>query len=118
MGRRRPGRGQALAQLPSETRDKIIIATKFGNVYDEQSRSGGGSDVSPADIRAECDASLDRLGIEAIGLYQLHNGAESPTHAEDVVATCEELVAAGKVRAFGTAQDAPEIVEVFAKSTP
>jgi aryl-alcohol dehydrogenase-like predicted oxidoreductase len=56
------------------------------------------------------------LGIDSIGVYQLHNGAESPAHAEDVVATCEDLVTAGKIRAFGTAQDAPEIVEVFAGS--
>ena len=108
--------GRALAALPRTVAEEIIVATKFGNVYDEQTRTGGGSDVSPAAIRAECDASLRRLGIEAIGIYQLHNGAETAAQAEDVVATLEELVAAGKVRAFGTAQDAPEIIEVFARS--
>jgi aryl-alcohol dehydrogenase-like predicted oxidoreductase len=108
--------GQALAALPRATADKIIIATKFGNVYDEQSRTGGGTDISPAAIRAGCDASLRRLGIDAIGIYQLHNGAGSAAQAEEVVATCEELVAEGKIRAFGTAQDAPEIVEVFGRS--
>lgn len=108
--------GRALAELPRETADRIVVATKFGNRYDEESRTGGGSDVSPAAIRAECDASLRRLGVPALGLFQLHGGAENAAQAEEVVATCEELLAAGKIRAFGTAQDDPEILAVFARS--
>src|SRR5690606_39033244 len=69
--------GRALAELPRETADRIVVATKFGNRYDEESRTGGGSDVSPAAIRAECDASLRRLGVPALGLFQLHGGAEN-----------------------------------------
>lgn len=108
--------GRALSALPTSTVATITVATKFGNVYDEETRTGGGNDVSQAAIRAECEASLRRLGIGAIGLYQLHNGARSPAEAEDVVATLEELVTEGKIRAFGTAQDAPEIIDVFARS--
>jgi aryl-alcohol dehydrogenase-like predicted oxidoreductase len=108
--------GQALAALPRTVADQVLVATKFGNLYDEQSRTGGGTDVRPAAIRAECEASLRRLGVDAIGLYQLHDGAESAARAEEVVATCEDLVAAGKIRAFGCAQDVPEIVEVFTRS--
>ena len=109
--------GQALAGLPGSAADRIVVATKFGNRYDEQTRTGGGgNDVRPETIRAECDKSLGRLGVEAIGIYQLHDGANSVGQAEEVVATCEELVAAGKIRAFGCAQDTPEVVEVFARS--
>ena len=108
--------GRALATLPRTQRDAVVVATKFGLVIDEARRTGGGTDVRPAAIRAECDASLRRLGVDVIGLYQLHSGAESTAQAEEVVATCEELLAAGKIRAFGTGQDAPEIVEVFARS--
>ena len=108
--------GRALTTLPPTQRDAVVVATKFGLVIDEARRTGEGTDVRPAAIRAECDASLRRLGVEAIGLYQLHSGAESNAQAEEVVATCEELLAAGKIRAFGTGQDAPEIVEVFARS--
>lgn len=108
--------GQALAALPRTVADQVTVATKFGNLYDEQTRTGGGNDVRPAAIRAGCEASLRRLGLDAIGLYQLHDGARSTAQAEDVVATCEELLAAGKIRAFGTAQDTPEVVEVFARS--
>jgi len=108
--------GRAMAQLGATTRSRVVVATKFGLVFDEQTRSGAGSDVAPASIRAECDASLQRLGVEAIGLYQLHGGADTPAAAEDVVAVCEDLVSAGKIRWFGTSQDSPEVVETFARS--
>jgi aryl-alcohol dehydrogenase-like predicted oxidoreductase len=108
--------GRALAQLPGLTRDRIVVATKFGLVIDEASRSGGGTDLRPEAIRAECEASLRRLGREAIDVYQLHGGAEDRPAAEAVVATLEELVAAGKVLGFGTSVDAPEVVETFARS--
>lgn len=108
--------GQALAQLPGPARDAVVVATKFGHVFDERSRAGAGQDISPSAIRAECEASLRRLGVEAIGLYQLHGGADSPGDAERVVAVLEELVAEGKIRWFGTSQDAPEIITAFARS--
>jgi aryl-alcohol dehydrogenase-like predicted oxidoreductase len=108
--------GRALAQLPGPARDSIVVATKFGLVIDEASRTGAGTNVTPAAIRAECEASLRRLDREAIDVYQLHGGADSAAAAEPVVATLEELVAEGKVRFFGTAVDAPEVIEVFARS--
>ena len=46
------------------------VATKFGLRIDEVSRTGAGTDVRPAAIRAERDASLERLGVEAIDLYR------------------------------------------------
>ena len=70
----------------------------------------------PEAIRAECEASLRRLDREAIDVYQLHGGADTAAEAEPVVATLEELVAEGKLRFFGTAVDAPEVIEVFARS--
>ena len=39
--------GRAIEQLPASVRDEILVATKFGNVTDEKTRSGGGKDVSP-----------------------------------------------------------------------
>ena len=95
--------GRALAALPASTRDSIVVATKFGLVIDETTRTGAGTDVTPAAIRAECEASLRRLGTEAIDLYQLHGGADTAAEAEPVVTVLEDLVAAGKVRFFGTA---------------
>lgn len=108
--------GRALEQLTPTTGDQVTVATKFGHLFDEQSRSDTGHDVSAASIRTQCEASLRRLNTERIGLYQLHGGVGSTAEAEEVVAVCEELVAAGKIRWFGTSQDAPEIVKAFAGS--
>ena len=49
-------------------------------------------------------------------MLQLHGGADGAAGAEDVVAGLEELVSEGKIRWFGTAQDTPEVIEVFARS--
>jgi aryl-alcohol dehydrogenase-like predicted oxidoreductase len=108
--------GRALAALPAEVRESVSVATKFGLRIDESQRTGGGNDVRPEAIRAECEASLRRLGLDAVDLYQLHGGAETGAAAEDVVATCADLLAEGKIRSFGTAQDDAETVAVFARS--
>ena len=56
--------GRALAGV----RDRVVVATKFGLVFDEQRRTSGGVDVSPAAIRRACEASLRRLGTDRIDL--------------------------------------------------
>jgi aryl-alcohol dehydrogenase-like predicted oxidoreductase len=78
--------------------------------------AGGGNDVRAEAIRAECEASLRRLGLDTVDLYQLHGGVETVAAAKDVVPTCEELLAEGKIRSFGTAQDDAETLAVFAGS--
>ena len=108
--------GQALAALPATVRESVAVATKFGLRMDEGRRTGGGTDVRPEAIRAECEASLRRLGLDAVDLYQLHGGAETVAAAEDVVVTCEDLLAEGKIKSFGTSQDDAETVAVFARS--
>jgi len=108
--------GRALSQLPPEVRGEVVVATKFGNQFDEVTRKGGGQDLSPAGIRAACEGSLRRLGVESIDLYQLHGGTETPSAAEDVIAVLEQLVAEGKVKDFGTSVDDPAIIATFGKS--
>jgi aryl-alcohol dehydrogenase-like predicted oxidoreductase len=97
-------------------RDELVIATKFGNVFDEETRQATGTDASPSGIRAQCDASLARLGIETIDLYQFHLGSFDPVQAVEVVETLDELVEAGKIRCFGWSTDDPERIAVFAQS--
>lgn len=108
--------GRALAALPPSRRDAIVVATKFGNRMDETARTAGGHDVSPGAVRAECEGSLRRLGLEAVGLYQLHDGAGSRAEAEDVVAVLERLVDDGLVRSFGTSVDRPDVIDAFGAS--
>jgi aryl-alcohol dehydrogenase-like predicted oxidoreductase len=106
--------GRALAALPPTVREPVAVA-KFGLRIVEGRRTGGGNDVRPEAIRAECEASLRRLGLDALDLYQLHGGAETVAAAEDVVATCEQLLSEGKIRSFGTSQDDAETIAVFAR---
>jgi aryl-alcohol dehydrogenase-like predicted oxidoreductase len=102
--------GQALAGR----RDEVVISTKFGLRFDEATRTGAGADVSPEYVRRACEASLRRLGTDRIDLYQLHAGADDRAAAARVVEVLEALVAEGKVRFYGTADETLEIVEAFA----
>lgn len=93
-------------------RDEIVIATKVGLVFEEGSRSGGGSDLSAAHIRRACEDSLRRLGTDRIDIYQIHPGDAGP--AETAVEAFEELLAAGKIRAYGTSATDPEHIAAVA----
>ncbi len=90
--------GQALA---GGKRDKVVLATKFGQIQ----RPGGlnGVDGSPAYVKAACDASLKRLGVEVIDLYYQHR-VDPSVPIEDTVGAMGELVKAGKVRALASAR--------------
>ena len=96
--------------------DGVVVATKFGNLFDEATRTATGRDASPDSVRKQCEASLRRLDRDVIDLYQFHIGDHDPVAAEDVVAVLEELVAEGKVRSFGWSTDDPERAAVFARS--
>jgi len=86
--------GQALKALPVSRRP--LVFTKFGLGEDSANvvRSG-----ARASVLAECDASLRRLGVDHIDLYQMHWPA-SESIAETAGA-CETLLTAGKIRAIG-----------------
>jgi len=76
-------------------RDKVLIATKAG-----MDMGGGNKGLAPAYLRRAVEASLRRLGIERIDLYQAHtDDAETPL--EDTLGTFADLIREGKVRAIG-----------------
>lgn len=106
---------KVLAKALKGRRDQVIIATKFGNVFDEASRQITGHDASPEYIRMACDASLKRLGTDYIDLYQFHIGGYPPDDAVIVRETLEELVSAGKIRAYGWSTDHPDLARIFAE---
>jgi aryl-alcohol dehydrogenase-like predicted oxidoreductase len=106
---------RVLGRALKDRRDEVVVATKFGLLFDEGTKQAGGSDVSPAYIRKACEMSLHRLGTEYIDLYQLHAGAGDAPGAEGVVEVLEELVTEGKIRAYGTSEDSSEVVRVFAE---
>jgi aryl-alcohol dehydrogenase-like predicted oxidoreductase len=88
---------EALSSYGGDTTD-VLVATKGGHL-----RPGDGSwtlDGSPQHLREACDASLKRLGVEAIGLYQFHRPDPTVDYA-DSVGTIAELLDAGKIRMAG-----------------
>jgi aryl-alcohol dehydrogenase-like predicted oxidoreductase len=88
---------QALATYGGDTTD-VLVATKGGHL-----RPGDGSwtlDGSPQHLREACDASLKRLGVEAIGLYQFHRPDPKVDYADSIGAIAE-LLDAGKIRMAG-----------------
>ncbi|MEJ7649883.1 MAG: aldo/keto reductase [Nakamurella sp.] len=100
--------GQALADHP-----EVLVATKFGNTFDESTRQLLGSDTSPAYVRAALHASLRRLGRDRVDIYQLHVADIPALQAAELVAVLEDLVAQGTVRWYGVSTDSPEQLEPF-----
>jgi len=105
---------RVLAQALAGKRDRVVIATKFNAVFDESTRQVLGSDSSPQGIRRACEDSLRRLDTDLIDLYQFHDNGFPPEKAGPVRDTLEELVAAGKIRAYGWSTDFPKSAEFFA----
>lgn len=95
-------------------RSHVVIATKFNAVFDEATRQVTGSDSSPAGIRKACEDSLKRLGTDYIDLYQFHDNGFPAKDAQPVRDTLEELVRAGKIRAYGWSTDFVESAAFFA----
>ena len=92
--------GQLLRELPVQTRP--FIFTKCGLVWDDRNRMVPPRRVlRPESIRRECEASLRRLGVERIDLYQFHWPDETGTAVEDSWAEMAKLIQEGKVRAVG-----------------
>ncbi|HEY0485315.1 MAG TPA: aldo/keto reductase [Mycobacteriales bacterium] len=86
-------------------RDEVVLATKFGNERREDG-SYVGINGRPEYVRAACDASLQRLGVDVIDLYYQHR-VDPNTPVEETWGAMKELVDAGKVRHLGISEAAP-----------
>ncbi len=104
-----------LALALAGRRQDVVIATKFGRVFDADQRQITGNDASPQGIRAACEDSLRRLDTDYIDLYQFHLGSYDPEAAVEVRDTLEALAAEGKIRAYAWSTDDPERARVFAE---
>jgi aryl-alcohol dehydrogenase-like predicted oxidoreductase len=97
--------GKAIA----DRRDKVVLATKFGNEVDENGKRTGGINGRPEYVRAAVEASLQRLNVDVIDLYYQHR-VDPDTPIEETFGALGELVAAGKVRYLGISEAAPETI--------
>jgi aryl-alcohol dehydrogenase-like predicted oxidoreductase len=96
--------GRAIA----DRRDKVVLATKFGNERNEDG-SWVGINGRPEYVHKACDASLERLGVDHIDLYYQHR-VDNDTPIEETVGAMKELVDAGKVRHLGLSEAAPDTI--------
>src|SRR5437016_3132660 len=93
---------EVLGRALKGRRDKVVLATKFG-----QDRRSGGVNGRPEYVQQACEASLKRLGVDVIDLYYQHR-VDPNVPVEDTVGAMKRLVEQGKVRALGLCEARPE----------
>ncbi|MGP4050657.1 aldo/keto reductase [Streptomyces sp. 2A115] len=106
---------RVLARALGKRRADVVVATKWGNLIDEERRLALGSDDSPAYARRALTASLRRLDTDHVDLYQLHISEAAPDRAAQLRDACEEFVREGLIRAYAWSTDDPERAAVFAQ---
>ena len=103
------GRGETLLRDAfGPNPEGVVYATKFGYDFYNQNHERRGQqelphDFSPAFMRFACEQSLQRLGVDAIPLWQIHNARMDAVQNDDLWATLETLKDEGKVRYYGAA---------------
>jgi aryl-alcohol dehydrogenase-like predicted oxidoreductase len=103
------GRGETiLAEALGDVRERIVIATKFGyDFYNNTGERDGHKelpqDFSPKHIRFAVEQSLKRLDTDYIDVYQLHNPRMWAIESDELFATLDALKAEGKIRSYGVA---------------
>ena len=93
----------------SGRRDEVVLATKFGFLRDPGDPLRKGFSGKPDFVKAACEGSLRRLGVEKIDLYYQHR-VDTETPIEETVGAMAELVRAGKVLHLGLSEAAPETI--------
>ncbi len=96
-------------------RHEVVLATKFGYVPSEGSRTVIGPNVDPGYIERACRASLRRLGTDHVDLYQLHAWTVQVSEFGAIVETLERLVERGMIRAYGWSTDLPDGARLLAR---
>lgn len=102
--------GKVLAQAPA-LRDQMVLATKGGIMPPVP------YDSSPEALRGACEASLRRLGVDVIDIYQIHR-PDMLTHPADVAATLAMLRDEGKIREVGVSNHTPAQVAALQAHLP
>ena len=98
-------------------RDQAFLATKFGIVRDRNNPSARGINGKPEYVKACCDASLQRLGVDTIDLYYQHR-VDPQTPIEETVGAMAALVKQGKIRHIGLSEAGPDTIRRAAKVHP
>jgi aryl-alcohol dehydrogenase-like predicted oxidoreductase len=106
---------RVISKVLKGKRDSLVLATKFGNVFDEETKQIVDHRADAAYIKAACEASLRRLETDYIDLYQFHLNDYPAEQAGEVLETLEQLVLEGKIRYYAWSTDFADRAEIFAK---
>ncbi len=107
---------ELIAKAIKGKRDKVLIATKFGNVRGPDGQRGG-TNGSPEYVPVACEASLKRLGIDVIDVYFQHR-VDPKVPIEDTVGAMAKLVEQGKVRYLGLCEAGADTIRRAHKVHP
>ena len=106
---------QLLGRALKGRRDKVVVATKFGQTKGADGKQG--VDGRPEYVMQACEASLKRLGLEVIDLYYQHR-VDPNVPIEETVGAMKRLVEQGKVRALGLSEARPDTIRRANKVHP
>ncbi len=96
-------------------RTQVVLATKFGYMGNEATKTLQGYNVTPDYIERACEASLKRLQTDYIDLYQLHVWEIGLSEIDSVIETLDKLVSKGKIRTYGWSTDLTNGAKLFAE---
>lgn len=96
-------------------RNTVVIATKFGELFDEKTGEKPEGVVTPDYVRQACDASLRRLDVDLVDVYIFHLRDFPLDRAAGIRDALEDLVSRGKIRAYGWSTDDVERARLFAQ---
>jgi aryl-alcohol dehydrogenase-like predicted oxidoreductase len=99
---------RVLGRAVAGHRDEVVIASKWGNVFDEDTKVLTGADPTPEYMSKAIRATLTRLGTDYLDLYQLHLSGASVEEAQPLADAAEDLVREGLIRGYAWSTDDPE----------
>ncbi len=97
---------QFIGEVVGSRRDEVFLATKFGNLRKKEDPTYWAISGRPEHVRAACDASLQRLGMDHIDLYYQHR-VDPNVAIEETVGALADLVKLGKIRYLGLSEASP-----------
>ena len=103
----RGGNERLVGRAIAGRRRDAVLATKFGIIANAPGKTATDVDARPERVRACCEASLERLGVDVIDLYYLHR-VDPDVPIEDTVGAMADLVSEGKVRLLGLSEAGPD----------
>jgi aryl-alcohol dehydrogenase-like predicted oxidoreductase len=108
---------QLVGRAVKDRRDKVLIASKFGNIRGPNGQRGAGINGKPDYVPVACEASLKRLGTDHIDLYYAHR-VDPSTPIEDTVGAMARLIEQGKVRYIGLCEAGANTIRRAHKTHP